>query len=557
MSPLLATSLFTPLLLAPLLAQGAGLTATVDDPMSHGTVGDALLSLDEAIRIANGSLSVGQLSTAELARLAGTGVLVHRIVVDAATTPVITLQAPLADVDVVPGPHYHVEIHGMPSGSGAMPEIVGGSQARVFTLHTYNTSLHGLRITGGQVGIHAYMEHPTAPAAHMAHVMHCELAGQTTACVRVQASGMQESMLMFEHCRLENAPVGFLLDDQVTGGMVMVEAERIEMDGVAIGCRVLENGSGANMSMFNLFRSSFVNGTTLAEKRRTPASTQQFMFRIVFVDAVCSGHVLDCEGGANGLTMVHHHHSDFVAGTGQKAFWCWPRTAQFDVHGSEMVFAGDVAIAANLSSPRMWQQNNTYRGGTVTFDVDGALPNLLWNTFENCVLEVPASARSPVVVRASHLDNTTVQGASFLAPVTLQGCWRQGGALTGFASEQQIAPAAFLGTTEVSPPEPQVGTSVQLTTDLPHGIGLVWDFALSFARPTTTMEPVRFYGDPASVVVLPAFLLYQSTMTVPIPSTPALAGLEFYVQGISLPIFGQPWAPVYHLPRGQLILLRS
>jgi hypothetical protein len=555
MSRPLSPYLFPILLLSSLPAQ-AGLIAAVDDPMSHGTVGDPRLSLDEAIRLASGSLSLGQLSAGEAARLSGSGTLVQRIVVDAAVTPAITLQAPLADVDVAPGPHYHVEIEGMPAGNGALPVIQGGSHPRVFTLRTYNCSLHGLHVMGGQVGVDARMPQPPAPPPHMAHVMHCELGGQTTACVRAHATGTDESMLMLEHCRLHNAPVGFQLDDQATGGMVMVEAEHVAMDGVALGCRVQEAGSGANMSMFVLFRSSFTNGTTLAEKRRTPLSTQQFMFRIVFVDAQCSGHVLDCQGAPSGLTMVHHHHSDFVAGPGQKAFWCWPRTAQFDVHGSEMAFAGDVEIGTNLASPRFWQQNNSYRNGTVTIDADGALPNLLWNRYENCTIAVPATARSPVAIRGGHLVNTAVQAASFLAPVTLQGCWRSGGSLSGFATEQQPAPAAFLGDTEVTPAEPQVGTSVQLATDLPAGIGLVWDVALSIPRPTTTMEPVRFYGDPATAIVLPAFVLYQSQMTVPLPNAPALAGIELYVQGISLPLFGQPWAPVYHLPRGQLVLLR-
>jgi hypothetical protein len=546
------------LLLVPLLlAQGPGLTASVDAAVSPGLVGDAFLSLDEAIRLANGTLTTAQLSAAEQARVSGTGTIVSEIVVDAAVVPTITLSAPLATLDVVPGPHYHIEIHGMPTASGAMPVIQGGSQPRVFTLRTYNASLHGLRIVGGQVGIDASMPAPTSPAAHMAHVMHCELDGQTTAAVRVHGTGTEESMLMLEHCELENVPVGFLLDDQVSGGMVMVEAERVHMDGVGIGCRVVETGNGANMSMFNLFRSTFTNGATLAEKRRTAGSTQQFMFRIVHTTATCSGHVLDCQGTASGLTMVHHHHSDFVAGPGQKAFWCWPRTAEFDVHGSEMVFDGDVSVAANLASLRIWQQNNTYRNGTVTLDVDGALPNLLWNHYENCTIDVPAAARSPVAVRNSHLAATTVQSASFLAPITLQGCFRAGGAVTGFATEQQAAPAPFLGTTSVSPAEPRIGHSLQLAADLPAGIGLVWDIAVSYPRPNTTMEPVRFYGDPATVIVLPALVIFQSQLTVPIPAASALIGLEFYAQGIALPLLGQPWMPAYHLPRGQPIWLRS
>ena len=544
-------SLLVPLL----LIQGPGTTATVNDPLSHGTVGDALLSLDEAIRLGNGTLLPTALSPGEQAQLAGTG-LIATIAIDAMITPTITVQQPLTDMTGPSGVHQHVEVHGMTMLGMPLPVLQGGSVARVFTLRTINASLHDLRLVGGQVAVDARMPQPAAPVAHMAEIMGCEFSGQTVAAVHVHGTGTDESMLMLEECRLQNMALGFLLDDQTAGGMVMIEAERVEFDGVTLGCRVVENGAGGQMSMFMLFRSSFVNGTTLAEQRRSPTSQQQFMFRLVHSHIDCTGNVLDIEGTAAGLTMVHHHHSDFVAGPGQKAFWVWPRTAQFDIHGSEMRFHGDVVITGNLASPRIWQQNNTYENGTVTIDVDGALPNLLWNHYDGCTIDVPATARSPVVVRSSQLVTTDVNGASFLAPVTLQGCWRSGGNVTGFATETNAAPSRFLGTTTVDPAEPQVGTSIQLSTDLPYGIALVWDIAPSFARPTTTLEPVRFYGDPTAVIVLPAIVLFQSTMTVPIPNIAALAGLEFYAQGISLPLLGQPWAPIYHLPRGQLLLLQ-
>lgn len=545
-------------LLVPLvLAQGpTPYTANVNDPASHGLVGDSLLSLDEAIRIGNGTLLPSQLSAAEQAQITGTGPLLEAIMIDAMVTPVITMQAPLTDLVGPTGVHQHIEIHGMATPAGVMPVIQGGAVARVFTLRYYGASLHELRVVGGQVAIDARMPQPAAPAAHMAEVMSCEFDGQTTACMRVHGTGTDESMVMVMESSFTNMPVGFLIDDQTAGGMVMIEAERIAMDGVGLGCRVVENGAGGNMSMFNLFRSTFVNGATLAEQRRLATSQQQFMFRIVHSQITCTGDVTDIEGATNGLTMFHHHHSDFVAGAGRKAFWVWPRTAQFDIHGSEMHFVGDVAIAANLQSLRIWQQNNHYQNGTVTYDVDGALPNLLWNRFENCTIDVPVTARSPVVLRQSHFAGTSLNGASFLAPITLQDCWRTGGTLTGFASETSPAPAALLGTTTVSPAAPQVGTSVTLSADLPYGIGLVWDIAFAVSRPSTATEPVRLYGDPATVIVLPAMMLFQSSMTVPIPAVPALAGLEFYAQGIALPLLGQAHVPSYHLPRGGLIWLQ-
>ncbi|HEX5053966.1 MAG TPA: hypothetical protein VFZ65_19465 [Planctomycetota bacterium] len=541
--------LLTPLLGVALLVQGPSLTANVDDPMSHGVVHDGVLSIDEAIRLANGSLAIGALSAAEQARLVGTGTSVDEIVVDAAATPSIVLQGPLSDVmdSGMPGAHLLVR------GNGG-PMILGGAQARVFTLRSRHVTVAGFRIHGGQVAIDASMPAAGTPMPEMAMVMDCELDGQTTAGVHLHGAGSDESMLMVRATTFANMPLGFQLTDQTSGGQVMAECEFLAMDGVTKGCRVDEGGS-SGLSMFMLFRSTFTNGQKLAEARRTPG-TKQFMFRFVHTDVHCTGDVLDIEGSATGLTMIHHHHSDFTAGPGGKAFWVWPRTAEFDVHGSEMEFTGDVSIAANLATMRVWQQNNHYRNGTITLDVDGALPNLLWNRYTNCTIDVPATARSPVAIRSSELDNTNVQSASFLAPITLQGCRRTGGGLTGFASETTPAPAPFLGTTTVAPTDPQIGTSLTLGTDLPFGIGLVWDIALSYARPTTTLEPVRFYGDPSTVIVLPALLLFQSQMTVPLPNDNSLVGVEFYAQGISLPLLGQAYAPAYHLPRGSLLRLR-
>ena len=532
------------------------MTAAVTDPQSHGTVGDSLLSLDEAIRYARGALPAASLSAAELANITGPGGQVQFITIDAALTPTITVQAPLSYIAGTPGIHQHVAVMGMPDATGAKPLIDGGSVTTVFSLRSHGASLHDLRVASGQIGVDARMAQPTTPATHMAEIMGCEFRNQTIAALYAHGSGTDESMVMVEESIFANMPLAFWIDDTTQGGMVMIEGERVEIEGVQLGCRANCGGQGANMSMLNLFRSSFDNGVTLAELRRPVGSTQQFMFRIVHTVANCTGTVLDVEGNATALSMVHLHHSDFLAAPGQAALRAHPRTAQFDIHGSEMHFTGNVNITGNLASPRIWQQNCRYRNGTVTIDVDGALPNLLWNHYDNCALVVPATARSPVAVRSSQLVNTSVSGSSFLAPVTLQGCWRSGGAMNGFATETNAAPAAFLGTTTVTPAEPQVGTSITLATDLPFGIGLVWDFALSIPRPSTTLEPVRFYGDPTTAIVLPGMVVFQSTTVVPIPNTASLAGLEFYAQGIALPLLGQSYAPAYHLPRGQLLWLQ-
>ncbi|MSR39844.1 MAG: hypothetical protein EXS02_13525 [Planctomycetes bacterium] len=531
------------------VAPGSTLTATVNDPASHGTLGDARLSLDEAIRIANGTLALSSLSTLEQAQISGSGAYLHSIEIDAAITPTITLQSLLSDVTGGVATTGHIKISGL--AAATLPVILGGNHSYVFAIRRHLVHIESLRIVGGQVAFDVKTG-PMGPVFHMAKVHECELDGQTVAGVRVRGAGDDESMLLLLHTHFANMPTGILIDDQGTSGMCMVECEHVHMDGVGLGNDVVQNGNG-DMSMINWFRSKFHNGQTLAKKRRTATSTRDFMFRFTHCDVHCTGDVIDVQGTANGLTMVHHHHSDFVAAPGAKAFYIHPRTAMFDVHGSEMTMEGDVVVMGNTFSPRCWGQNNTYKNGTVTYDVDGALPNLLWNRYENCSFVVPSAARSPVTVRSSDFNNSTVNGQSLFAPITLLGCYRSGGSVTGQATEVTPAPAQFLGTTTVSPTEPQIGAKVHLTTSLPLGIGVIWDFAFSLMRPVTTSEPIRCYGDPATLIALPVMAVFQSQIDVTLPYSAALVGLELYVQAIALPLLGQLYAPSYYLPRGSLI----
>ena len=156
----------------------------------------------------------------------------------------------------------------------------------------------------------------------------------------------------------------------------------------------------------------------------------------------------------------------------------------------------------------------------------------------------------------SELVNTNCDSQAFLAPLSLDGCYRSGGSLTGFSSESAAAPQRMLSTTAVTPREPLVGAALTLSSDVPAGSVLLWDIAVSEARPNTSQEPLRFYGDPATVTVLPAIHIFQSSMTVPIPTSSSLVNMEFYAQGISLPFFGQGYLPTVYLPRGERVTIR-
>ncbi|MGC6486808.1 MAG: hypothetical protein ACON4Z_04125 [Planctomycetota bacterium] len=542
-----------PAVLFSALLNGPGAVATVDDAQSHGAVGDAVLSLDEAIRLANGTLALTSLSAQEQARVVGAGP-VTTIRVDAALTPTITVQSPLTDVLGQGMAVGRVCIEGVPA-QGALPVLAGGAASHVLGIKRHLVTVSGLRIENGDVGILAQMPAMMSTMTEMPMVRGCELDGQASYGVELLAAGTDETMLMVMRCRFTNMPVGFRIDETTSNGRVMCTGEHLTFDGVGIGCDAFEGGDGMN-SMFALWRSTFVNGARLGRSTRSTTSSKLFMFRLVYVDAVCSDHVVECVGQAAGNTMVHHHHGDWTAGPGKFALYTHPRTAQFDVHGSEMTFHGDISIAANTASARVWHQNNHYDSATITFDCDGALPNLVWNRYDNCDIQVAALARSPVDIRMSELVNTDCDSQAFLAPLSLDGCFRSGGALTGFVSENAPAPQRMLATTAVSPREPLVGTSLTLASDVPAGSLLLWDIAMSEARPNTSQEPVRYYGDPATVIVLPAIHIFQSTMTVPIPPSTSLMNMEFYAQGVAIPFFGQGYLPPVYLPRGERVTIR-
>lgn len=545
--------MLTTLLLSALLANGPGAIATVDDTNSHGAVGDAKLSLDEAIQLANGTLALTSLSAQELARISGSGA-VTTVRIDAALTPTITVTSPLTDILGQGMMVGRVCIEGVMS-QGARPVLDGGQGGHLLCLKRHLVTVSGLRFVGGAVAIRAQMPMMMMTMTEMPMVMGCEFDGQNVYGVELLATGMEETMLMVRNSRFTNMPVGFRINETTTNGRIMCTGEDLSFDGVGIGCDAFEGGNGMQ-TMFALWRSTFVNGARLGRSTRSASSTKLFMFRLVYVDAVCSDHVVECVGEATNNTMIHHHHGDWTAGPGKYALYTHPRTAQFDVHGSEMSFHSDIYISANTASARIWHQNNRYENLSITFDCDGSLPNLVWNRYESCTIDVMPLARSPVDIRMSELVNTDCDSAAFLAPISLDGCYRSGGSLSGFASENTPAPQRMLSTTEVSPREPAVGSAITLSADAPPGVMLSWVLADSYARPNTSQEPVRFYGDPATAIVLPALVLFQSTLTVPIPPSSSLINLEFYAQGVAVPLFGQPFFPEYHLPRGERITLR-
>ena len=526
------------------LAHAQG-TATVQDPATPGLLGDSLLSLDEAIQLANGTLTIAQLSSGEAGQVQGSSV--NRI--EFAVSTVIVTANPTA---VASGTALTIDGR-VPGVAGARLRLVAAAPPANALLVSNSPALtvRNVLFDGGSVGMQ--VQQPNGGLMSRGLIEDCLFTRQGSIALELIAdpAAGNRSGLSINRTEFRDTPIAInIRDTSVAGGAYLI-SEFLSFERVGVGIDIESSGTG-NTSVMQLWRSKMVDSDTLLRMRRAPASSQRQLLRVVHGEFLCRGDVTDVQG-ADGETVFHHHHATFHAGPGSKAYWVHPRTARFDVHGSENRFIGDVDISANRFTQRIWHENNDYRNGTYRLDNDGGRPEMLWNRFLNFPIEINAAARTPLLMQTCELINSPVNGNSTAGGVTLDTCFLLSAPLSGQVMSINQAPTPWFGTSEVSPEEPKLGSLLRFTSDVPPGMGVVWALGTGLSRPTTTAFPYRFYADPNDIVItLPGLFVLRTTLEFVVPQDPALVGLEFYAQAISVPIFGQSHPPV-HLPRGGLI----
>lgn len=524
-----------------------GLTATVNDAASHGAVGDVSLSLDEAIRLANGTLSLGALSAAERARIVGSGTAVDRIVIEQAVTPLILLQAELTELRGIGG---SVQITGVAGLQGNRPIIDAASFSAAFKVRTPRIEITSLALRNGRVGID--VETGTGAPGNAAQLRYLEFTQQSEAGLRLRTAAAplgQSTAVLVERVSFSNLPIGYDVLDSTRGGSLSCVSEWVYMFGVPVGVNLVTDAFDGTSSL-EFWRSDFFNGDTFVRVQRSPASNQRQIVKVVHGEYESHRDLVDVQGNAFGDTVLEQHHCDYQAAPGFKAFHVHPRTARFAVNGSEMTLLGDIAINADRNSPGIRWHNSRFRDGRITFDVEGAPPDLLWNKITNCTVETLAGNRSPVVFVQSELHQTQVIGGSLIGTISLNGCFRRGGSVQGSASESNSAASAWIGDASVSTEWVRLGTPLILDSTLPLGMAGVWLIGLSASRPLLATFPYRFYFEPTPTVVLRGVLIGTSRLSLPIPNQTALFGYEYYAQMFTTPISGQTHVPAVNLPIG-------
>jgi hypothetical protein len=536
------------------------LTAKINDSKSHGLLGDNYLSLDEAVRLANDDTFRNQLSAAERAQLIGLGSLLGRIEIDAATVPVITYERDLTPIVTVMHSHQDLDVVGIAGPAGA-PVLDAGATAAVFPVRTNHAHVLGLVLKGGKAGL----DYDTTGHYHAGSV--CELkdsvvTGQTEAAVRVRVPASQPGLqvpMVLDRLVIRGAPIGVDILDSGQFAAVTIVAERLEIVDCGVGINAVLNSRNQGASAAEFFRCNVRGAQSGLRVRRDSLSDSQFFFRLVHGEFVVTGSGLDVQGSNTADTILHHHHLVVRAGPGSAdyALVTSPRTARFDIHGTENRMDGNVLIQGNLSSRRLYLHNNRYANGTFTVDWAGVPPekNIHWDTFTSMPVVIATGSRTPVTFEACDFVRSPITGNATLGVATLLECFLASSPIAGNVTNTNPIPAQWIGGSTVSPIDPPLGGFVDFQVDLHPGTAVFWMLNTSRSRPRTTNDPFRFYlagfelNEPAPFW-LPGIYVLRDRLRIPVPNDPALRGLELYGQPVLVGTMQQPYIPPFSLPIG-------
>lgn len=537
------TLLATALLSAGLFGQTA--TAHVNDARSHGTLGDTLLSLDEAIQLVNEAITVGQLSTAEQARIMGTGPITA-IALDAMVVPTITLEALLTSLD---GPPAHTSVSLESHGPTKVVLVATGRDVGLH-VRTNHAHVHGLTIRGGRVGVIA----ETVAHVHTGEeleLMDVAFEGQTEVGLRVRStSDMTPVMLM--NATFTSLATGVVVDDRTTSTGVMLMARHVQFRDVQLGVDVFCDAYGAS-TMMQMYHAKMTSSAQFLRCRRTATSTQRIMMMVVASDLETTGDAVDVQGNPVGETLFHHHHLDIRPGQGRRAAYFWPQDSRFDFHGSENVIHGDIDLSAGRLNRRIWVWNSVFHNGTIAVSNTGTRPSLRWNRFENCTIRAVSTNSTQLAMASSEFYGCTLDSQSAFGNIALENCWLDQTNTVGTVQIANPAPSPWLSSASSSTETPTLGGHVDLTLDMPSGMAGVWHFGLEEPLPLLTEEPWRFYVQPPTLVPMPGVFVYYSTVRLQIPNVRALSRVNLYAQPAVVPFLGQAHVPMFNLPRGVYI----
>jgi hypothetical protein len=529
-------------------APGFHAVAFVNDSLSHGQIGDGLLSLNEAILLHNGQLAYAQLSVAEQAQLSlipGTGGTtdVTWIDIDTSNTPVITIQQDLAPVlDTA----FGLLLKGF--GEPVVFDFTGPGLTRGMLAPANALTIENAVFLGGVHGLDVLQTDVTGQAGCVLQDVRFE--NQATFGLRVVATTPNGvGRVILDRCQFVNCPTAVTLDESGPGRTSIFESYDVDIRGGAVGIDAVLGAGGSTRYTFD--RLTIDAGARGVRFVRAPQADRSMYLEGTFV-RIDAPDCVSVPGAATGAgTWAVMHLWQLRAAPGGLALRLGQAGDRLFGDLTELVLDGNVVIGAGAGALPLQLVNARGRSGAWSLATTAAQTlSLRECRLDGCALQTAGSG--PIAAVGCCFVGGSLTGTA-TAPLQLDGCH----AVAAGAFVQTVAPVASqqLGSMSIAPTEPQLGGSVQFLADLPPG--LLGAFALGF-RPATapvSVPPFQLYVDPAAYVMVPGIYQLQQAYTWNLPSSPTFAGTDLVVQLAVLPLPGVP-APWLQLPPGRRFVLR-
>ncbi|MCK5942054.1 MAG: hypothetical protein KAI24_08810 [Planctomycetes bacterium] len=514
--------------------------AFVTDTLSHGVVGDGYLSLNEAIRLHNGTLLVTQLSTAEQAQVSllpgSLTTDVTWIDIDSEAIPTIVVQQ---DLDSIVNTPFGLFIRG--AGGRVTLDLSGPGITRGIHSTSSSLVLQGLKFSGGPAGLEVVQADATGQPG--CTVLESVFDGQSQFGIKVNgtlAGGV--GRLIVEDCSFVNVPDAISLDESPADRTTIFEARDVRITGASSGFD-FDVGTGGT-ARFTLDR-CVVECTGTGVDLVAPATNGRPLLVEGTHLRVRAAMCARIDGAADAVTWMQGSMWNLLATAGGVALELG--SVGDRVYGDLREFrcVGDVTIGTGAAPLPLEVRNLRVRDGAVTLStLAGQTFEVSESRFVDCVTETVGTGA--VTLLGSSFEGGSLGAASAAGLLQANGCYvaNPGPGVAATASLGQ----AFLGSMAVSPDDAPYGGTIQFSMDLPAG--LVGAFALGTVPQFVPIFPAPYhiYLDPSVILFLPGVYVGQQSTSWLAPAQPVFFGAELIVQAAVLPISVQ--APAIQLPPG-------
>ena len=517
--------------------------AEINDPMSHGALGDNLLSLNEAIQLYNRTITVAQLSPAEIMQLGGLGADIAWARIDATFVPTITVES---DLDVMLDWPHGLLIEGY--NGEAVLDFSHSSGSHGFRSMSNFCNWRNLEIVGGNYGIDLQQTNAAFGGTVINNVLFDGQSQYGLSITGVAANGWGRVLL--GECEFRNTPVAVRLDENMDWRTTVLGIFDTTFRGadVAIDCLL---GTGGQATY--LLEKLIIEGATTGIRIRRAAGADRIMSLEATHLSINADHCFEYQGSSVTDSELKLRMLDLTANApGGEALHLGPLGSRLRGELSDCEMVGDVTVMLGGSPTNMAIHNARVADGSVVLGANWFWPvQIDQSRFDNC--SVTTTGHNPVVFTESCFAGGSIQGTAS-APIQMGSC-HLGATAGSHVTETGGLPAEQLGSMSVAPIEPQLGGTVTLQPNLPDG--LIGFFVLG-APATLVTEPlpgVRAYLDPAQSVVAVAFVQQQQVTSLPIPTSLTLLDTNWVCQLLVTPTGGTQ-APEVQVPPGQWFVLR-